>query len=152
MVPTSAKSPFLVSLDWLLYWTGPLQGFLLWNFLNDRIRKNAFNSSLRILATCRMTIDFLLPLGQTLYPLVTSDVYNVYYTSGFSQGSLLRHNLSFIVSPVVLRRELCNTPGLWELRSVHFITSRTMKIPYSWVVCRVRESLHHEVLNIGFSL
>lgn len=63
----------------------------------------SLNSSLRILAMWPMTIDFLLPPGQKLNPLVTDCMCNVYYTTGFSQGSLLRHNWSFSVSPEVLR-------------------------------------------------
>lgn len=77
-------------LDWLLYWTGTHEGFLLYSLLNDRIQKNAFNSGLKILAMCQMNIDFLLSLGQKLYPLVTDDVCNIYYKTGFSQGSQLR--------------------------------------------------------------
>lgn len=89
----SPLPPTLPLLDWLLYWTGTHEAFLPYNLLNDRIQKNAFNSGLKILAMCQMTIDFLLSLGQKLYPLVTDDVCNIYYKTGFSQGSQLRQSL-----------------------------------------------------------
>lgn len=37
-------------------------------------KRMPFNSGLKILAMCQMNIDFLLSLGQKLYPLVTDDV------------------------------------------------------------------------------
>ena len=35
-----------------------------------------------------MAIDFLLPQGQKLNPLVTDGMYNAYFIAGLSQGSL----------------------------------------------------------------
>ena len=135
LLSLSPLPPTLPLLDWLLYWTGTHQGFLLYNLLNDRIQKNAFNYSLKILAMCQMSIDFLPPLGQKLYPLVTDDVCNIYYKTGYSQGSQLRQSLIIQYFPSSVEWGFFNTWGLWELRNVYPTTSRLWKSPaLEWYV------------------
>ena len=79
-------------------------------------------------------------------------LYNFYYTTGFSKGSLMRHNLSFSVSPGVLGGGGSEIPPASETSEVFMpLPPELHKSPVLgwWAGCR--ENPHHEVLNTEFS-